>query len=133
MSEPGAVCGPGQPERVWSRAHAANMLWAVSPQTGSTSVTGVGRGTAGSGWHPQRDGGVLPGTRPAAQGGQRLSKWTVERPPIPALQRRACSSPCDSWVSSWAGTGPLSSPQALTCIIEGRMLSRQDLARAWKP
>lgn len=42
MSEPGAVCGPAQPERVWSRAHAANTLGADSPQTGSASVTGWG-------------------------------------------------------------------------------------------
>lgn len=43
-SEPGAVCGPGQPERVWSHVHAANTLGADRPQTGSASVAGAGRG-----------------------------------------------------------------------------------------
>lgn len=133
MSEPGATCGPGQPEHVWSRVHVANMLGTDSPQTGSASVAAVGWGTAGLGWHRQRDGGVLLGTGPVARGGQRLSKWTVKLLPISALQRRDCSSPCGSWVSSWAGRGPLSSLQTLTCPVEGKIPSCQDLATAWKP
>lgn len=92
--------GPWQPEHVWSRVHAANVLGIDSPQTGSASVAAVGWGTAGLGWHQQRDGGVLLGTGLEAPGGQRLSEWTVELLPISALQRRDCSSPCGSWVSS---------------------------------